>query len=157
MFSIQYDVIGDMTHEFSKLAIFGPKIYYFQHILNLVHEISMKLWGNIIRMKRKKTDQFGYMFAHSSPGILIILGTNLGHFWSQSIPFATYLHFGSSDFHETLRKCSSYKENEDRVWSHVRPSLPGHACASSFSLYQEHFLKDSSKVYFGTKYGLIWA
>ena len=27
--------------------------------------------------------------------------------------FPTYLEFGSSDFDETFRKCSWYKENED--------------------------------------------
>ena len=70
----------------------------------------------------------------------------LHHFGSQNIPFSIYLDFGSSDFDETLRKCSSYKENEDWwVLSHVCPFLPGHAHQSSFSLYQEHFLKISSK------------
>ena len=34
--------------------------------------------------------------------------SKLGHFWSQNIHFSIYPEFGSSDFHETLRKCSWY-------------------------------------------------
>ena len=31
----------------------------------------------------------------------------------QNERFTTYLEFGSSDFDETFRKCSSYEKNED--------------------------------------------
>ena len=36
--------------------------------------------------------------------------------WADRVPnecFPTYLNFGSSDFDETLRKCSWYKKKED--------------------------------------------
>ena len=36
----------------------------------------------------------------------------LDNFWSQNIPFSMYLEFASSDFDETLRKCSWYEKNE---------------------------------------------
>ena len=63
------------------------------------------------------------ILARSSPSFR----PKLGHFWSQNIPFSTYLEFGSSDLDETLWKCSWYKKNEDWwVWSHVRPFLPSH-------------------------------
>ena len=50
----------------------GSKMNVFQHSLIFVHQISMKLSGNILGMKRMKSDEFGHMFAHSCPGMPII-------------------------------------------------------------------------------------
>ena len=53
--------------------------------------------------------------------------------WSQNIPFSIRLEFVSSDFDETLRKCSWYKHNEAwLVRSHVRPFLPGSSFVPKF-------------------------
>ena len=49
-----------------------PKIHFFQYISNLIHQILMKLSGNVIGMKRMKADQFGHMIAHSCPGMPVI-------------------------------------------------------------------------------------
>ena len=85
------------------------------------------------------------MFAHSCPDMTIMYAQTRPYLVPK-YTFFNYLDIGSSDFDETLRKCSSYKENEDWwVCSHVRPFLPGNAHQSSFSLYQERFLKVSSK------------
>ena len=54
------------------VGLIGSKMNVFQDILNLLHQISMKLWGNVLGMKRKKTDQFDHMFAHSCPSMPII-------------------------------------------------------------------------------------
>ena len=54
------------------VGLIGSKMNVLQHISNLVHQISMKLWGNVLGMKRMKTDEFGHMFAHSCPGMPII-------------------------------------------------------------------------------------
>ena len=53
------------------VGLIGSKINVFQDILNLLHQISMKLWGNVLGMKKMKTDEFGHMFAYSCPGMPI--------------------------------------------------------------------------------------
>ena len=48
------------------------KMNVFQYILNLVHQILMKLGGNVLGMKRMKANEYGHMLAHSCPGMPII-------------------------------------------------------------------------------------
>ena len=52
-------------------------IHRFQYILNLVYQILMKLWENVLGMKRMKTDEFVHMLTHSCLGMPIIL-TQIG-------------------------------------------------------------------------------
>ena len=54
------------------VELIGSKINVFQHSSIFVHQISMKLLGNVLGMKRMKSDEFGHMFAHSCPGMPII-------------------------------------------------------------------------------------
>ena len=72
----------------------------------------MKLSGNVLGMKRMKTDGFDHVFAHSCPGMPIIQD-QIRPYLSQNIPFSIYLEVDSSDFDETLRKCSWYEKNEE--------------------------------------------
>ena len=39
------------------VGLIGPEMYVFQHISNLVHQILMKLSGNVPGIKRIKTDE----------------------------------------------------------------------------------------------------
>ena len=48
------------------------KTNVFQYILNLVHQILMKLLGNVHVMKRMKANEYGHMWAHSCPGMPMI-------------------------------------------------------------------------------------
>ena len=54
------------------VGLIGSKMNVFQDILNLLHQISMKLRGNVLGMKRMKTDQCDHIFAHSCLAIPII-------------------------------------------------------------------------------------
>ena len=53
-------------------GVMGSKMNVLQQIFNLVHQISMKLSGNVLDIIRIKTDEFGNMFARSCPDIFII-------------------------------------------------------------------------------------
>ena len=63
------------------VGLIGSKMNVLKHISNLVHQILMKLSGNVLGMKRMKTDEFGHMFAHSCPGICPSFRPKLGHFY----------------------------------------------------------------------------
>ena len=56
--------------------LIGSKMNVFQDILNLLHQISMKLWGNVLCMKGMKTNVFGHRPRHAH---------HLGHIWSQNV------------------------------------------------------------------------
>ena len=50
----------------------GSKISILKHIFNLVHQISIKLSGNDLAVKRVESDEFDNIFAHSCPGMPMI-------------------------------------------------------------------------------------
>ena len=83
-----------------------PENCIFQHTSNLVHQISTKLWGNIIGIKRKNRGEFGHMLHHScldSPCIQAQIRVKLGSNHFRKLHFSTYLEFGLSD--ESFKEC----------------------------------------------------
>ena len=68
------------------VGIIGSKMNVFQYILNLVHQILMKLGGNVLGMKRMKANEYGHMcriLARAWPSFR----PKLGHIWSQIYRF----------------------------------------------------------------------
>ena len=106
-------------------VIFGPKICRFQYISNFLHQISMKLCGNVLGMKRMKTEWSDHMFANSSPGktklkyvskvlavflelalffIIIVLFQNSFTTWKRIQSTLSYVRFTSKRQEEVVKK-----------------------------------------------------
>ena len=120
---------------------------YFRGILPLFYpQKGVKVWKTVQKWKIIKKGRYNVIFSHkitkNTKKIKEIFSGPKNIFWAKKRPkmaqnepkngklskrVEIYLEFGSSDFDETLRKCSWYKENEYWwVWSHVHPFLPGH-------------------------------
>ena len=144
------------------VGLIGSKINVFQDILNLLHQISMKLWENVLGMKKMKTDEFGHMFAYSCPGMPI----NKSQIRPYLVPKYTFFNISRIWF---IRFWGNFEEmflvwREWRLMSLVMCSpILARVCSSVFILFKfrQNLMNQNrdifKKVYLGTKNGLIWA
>ena len=132
---MQYIVFTSSIWKYYRYATFGKNSRTFRKIL------ALEMWS-----KKGKSGQgswglsphtewvMGSLKVMSLVAFLPILAracpsfrSQLGHIWSQSMPFLRYLEFGSLDFDETLSKCSWY-ERTDEFGDIFSPSYPGCPC-----------------------------